>query len=257
MAKTGRLSLVLCLALLGAGAGADDLPSGLSYGQVVYDAAGNLQLDEGTIELYLRVDFDSTRPFKDVYTHGPLVEIDMPQRRERAVVTYICRGARIAMTGYFKPLEHPMVVHVAKGREGVRWKPGEHHVVAFCWKGDRRQLFVDGVGGEDTKVLGPLPIDLEQAVIRVGGGCSLFAIDAIRISSVRRTAQELKAAVDHAPQADVYTLLLDHFDDTPAVLGGMPADQSRRSDGATVSVEGKFGRALQLWKAAAPAGRTP
>lgn len=244
----------LALMLLAAPAVAEEVPADLRFGKVQYPALGNLQLDEGTVEVYIQAHFNTDQPNSFSTSIGPFFIITIARSTENAVLFYVTKARKIAMVGYFAPVNHSYVNSSPKGKPGLTWKDGEHHVVAFTWKGDRRQVIIDGVPGEETKVEGPLPIDLNQATLQVGGGASLFAVDELRISSVVRSLEELKAAVNVAPQADMFTLLLDHFDEAPAVLGGNPATAKRVTDGPALVVEGKFGKALRLWQGTRPSG---
>lgn len=243
--------ILTCIAGQAAAAEKAELPADLRFGHVSYPAPGNVQLDEGTAEMYIRIQTDISRPFPYATSIGSFLELLQTTTGEKAVVTLVTNGMKICMIAYVKPMSQTWVPCSEKNKPGRSWKDGEDHVIAFAWKGRERQIFIDGVPGPLVEVEGPLTLDLSSTIIRLGAGCSFFAMDELRISSIRRSAEELQAGVDQAPKADAFTLLLDHFDEKPAVLAGNDNDQARQAEGV-VAIDARFGKALQFWTGTKP-----
>ena len=97
----------------------------------------------------------------------------------------------------------------------------------------------------DVPVEGPLLGNLSRGFLWIGRNTSIITVDEIRISSVARTPEEIKANWQKAPTRDAYTLLLDHCDGGAAeVITGVPG---AKLEGACKVVDGRFGKAIQLW----------
>lgn len=222
-----------------------------TYGNLTYPAKGNIQLDEGTVELYVTSGFDFEA---EGQTYGTLFDLIFPDEKWHYVIMCINWSHGISMVGYTQPQQ----AYVSFGRP--RWKPGESHVVQWTWSGKKRTLLMDGKrksegkGGVisesvDVVVEGPIQGDLSKALIMVGLQHSNFTIDEIRISSIARTPEELAALKDTAPVADAHTLLLDHCDGGPAeVISGRSGETGGILEGAYEIAPGKYGKAIQLWK---------
>src|ERR1051325_2940565 len=164
-----------CLFLLSITAHAG--PPERTYGGMSWPAKGNIQLDEGTVELYVISGFDSQEEWKHTSTYGTLFNIVMPEENWHYVVTFITWSHAIAMVGYAYP------THSYVWNGACKWKPDEAHVVAWTWSGRKRSVFVDGVskyigkGGapgdaRDNIVEGVLHGDMTKAQLMIGRGHS-------------------------------------------------------------------------------------
>jgi hypothetical protein len=240
----------LLLTLASSSIRAEEPPADLRFGEVRYPAEGSVHLDEGTIELYIRVDFSTDKPITWTTNFG-FVSLFSPDTQEHVPVMLVTNGFKVAMVGYLKPVQQSYAVSSPKTKPGLVWKAGEDHVIAVTWKGNLRQVFVDGVAGPLTQVEGPITLNLAKTFVRLGGGAALFSVDELRVSSVVRSEEELKQAAAAAPTADTFTLLLDHFDEKPAMVAGDTSAPTREAERAT-AVEGKYGKALKLWSGAKP-----
>ena len=222
------------------------------WGYLKYPAHGNIQLDEGTVELYVVSGFDSEENWKGDPPHATFFDLVFPDENFHYVISFIGWSRGISMVGYAKPQQS----YVSFGHP--RWKPGENRVVAWTWSGRKRTLIVDGkieyegkagVKGEsvDEVVEGGLSGDMTKAFIQLGSG--YFSIDEIRISSIARTPEELIARKDTAPVADAHTLLLDHCDGGPAeVIAGRSGETGSTLQGSYEIIDAKYGKAIKLWK---------
>lgn len=223
-----------------------------TFGYLTYPARGNIQLDEGTVELYVISGFDSEEVWKHTSSFAVLFNVVFPELNWHYVVNFITWHHGISMVGY----GYPQHSYVSFGRP--RWKPGEHRAVAWTWSGRKRTLIVDGKhkyegkhgepgDSRDNVVEGWLKGDLTTAKLILGAG--VFSIDELRISSIARTPEELIELQKSPPVADAHTLLLDHCDGGPAeVISGFSGEKGGTLSGSHEIIEGRYGKAIKLWK---------
>jgi hypothetical protein len=171
----------------------------------------------------------------------------------------------MAMIGYGQPQQS----YVWSGK--LNWKPGERHYIVWTWSGRKRSIYLDGkhresgpldpplqgegrAGGNSTKdvpVEGWMRGTLTGARLMVGLQYSPISVDEIRISSVARTDEEIARAYasDAPPARDAYTYVLDHCDGTPesTFVSGFSGEKGATLAGTYKVVEGRYGKALQLW----------
>jgi len=223
-----------------------------TFAALTYPARGNIQIDEGTVELYVISGFDSEEEWKHTSSYAVLFDVVFPEANWHYVLNFITWHHGISMVGYGKP-QHS---YVSFGHP--RWKPGEHRTVAWTWSGRKRSLIVDGkynyVGkhgapgdSRDNIVEGWIQGDLTNAKLVLGAG--VFSIDEIRISSIARTPEELIELQKKPPVADAHTLLLDHCDGGPAeIISGFSGEKGGTLGGSYEVIDGKYGKAIKLWK---------
>lgn len=248
-ARTWTLTCLLCVTL-----NASAQQPARTYGGVSWPTRGNIQLDEGTVELYVISGFDSQEEWKHSSTYGTLFDVIFPDENWHYVLNFITWSHALAMVGYTYPAQS----YVWNG--AGKWKPGEPHVVAWTWSGRKRSVFMDGEykfigkGGAkgsalDQIVEGVFHGDVSKALLTSGNGHSAFTLDEVRISSIARTPEELMKLKDAAPTADAYTLLLDHCGGGPAeAISGFSGETGAKLAGVCEIVDGKFGKAIKLWK---------
>jgi len=198
---------------------------------VTYPATGNLRPEHGTLEITLTPKFDSTAPGELNRTLFSLYwPADTRAEPERGMWFYWNqddRGMR--------------VVYRERSRErcvcGSRfaWKPGETHTVAFTW-GEEAGIFVDRekVGGLPEISIFEDPVDLSDAVLKLGGTDSDFVVQQVRVSDVVRPAEELGTGGESLA-ADDHTLLLDRF-------GSVSGDGDERRSRPVRIADGGIGR---------------
>ncbi len=205
-----------------------------------YPAEGNLRLDRGTFECWVRPRFD-TRP--DVSRDDPrrgrlnrnLLDVDLPGGGHVGFYWNVDdRGMRL----YYKQGDDfPLLLSTHAPLQAGRW----HHV-AFTW-GDVTRVYVDGREVARRDYEGTVSGSLENAHILLGNSPSEMEIDEVRVSAVAREAFDLA----QPPAADAQTLLLDRLDETRAPESGRATTAARGSGGQVQGgrfVEGKFGRAF-------------
>ena len=214
-----------------------------------YPAAGNLNPVRGTLEAWVRPQFDPNPavapddPGRGVYNRN-LLMLDFGALRNLGFYWNIDdRGMRV----YIKEGDqYPILIGTTS-----HWQKGEWHHVALTW-GDRMCIYVHGQLLGSRPYQGTLPDRIEAGTLRFGGDPCEFDVDEVRISDIDRTAFDLA----QPPQVDEHTLLLDHLD------GAFEPDGTKRtsppkgtpgqpSTGSSF-VDGRFGKALALYQAGKP-----
>lgn len=255
----GTLALLSCLPVLHARE---------RTGTVLYRAEDNLDLREGTLELWLRVPFDvrehlpSGKEYKGLLTVAELVS-----RSGSLGLIYFAGAMHRPEAGFYCSVGSKEVeLHgISFGRFIL--EPNEWHHLALTWKGCVLRAYLDGqLCSERTcpellhVALGPVGAE----PLRLGDKWEAngrMVIDELRVSSVAREPHELGAHGKMA--ADPYTRILDPFETAfdpdgtkctqPQVMfagqGGLP---SRYCE----FVEGRFGAGLALFRAAVRQGDT-
>lgn len=210
---------------------------------ITYPAEGNIVLEQGTFEAWVRPRFD---PQPDIAPDAP----DRGRYNRSLFDVVFPDGDRIGF--YWNIDDRGMRVYYKEGDTyplliGARapWQQGEWYHVALTW-GDRTRIYLDGELVGERVHEGTLPKRLEGAKITLARGygepCE-FDIDEVRISSIARDSFDL----ERAPEADEHTLLLERFDEP------LPAAGDRRTapevgtpgivEGGAI-IEGKFGGAF-------------
>jgi len=226
------------------GYGIEDQPW-FSPATITYPAEGNVNLEQGTFEAWIRPVFD---PQPDIAADDPgrgvlnrnLFSVDFPGGDRIGFYWNVDdRGMRVY---YRRGTTHPLVMgHRAD------WKAGEWHHVAFSW-GDKTRIFIDGSQVAESDYKGTIPGDLSEAKILIGESPSEFDIDEIRISSIARDYFDL---TQPAAQ-DRFTLLLDRLDSVDPNLTERPTapevGTAGVAKGGTV-LNGKWGYAYALYQA--------
>jgi hypothetical protein len=218
------------------------------FGNIAYPAPGNIQLDEGTVEVWLTSYFDSEAKATEC-GWASFFDLRTPDQTLTCSLMFLTWGKALALLAGSGALRHSYV-----WSRVLVWKPGEYHCVALSWSGRRRRIYVDGVAGgkggkgdtpPEVEVEGVFRGDLSQTRLLIGSGYSPIVVDEVRISSVARTPEEIARGWTNAPAADAYTLLLDHCDGgTPEVMAGTQGGP----EGGFKVVASRFGNAIQLWR---------
>jgi len=204
---------------------------------VSYPAAGNINPERGTLEITLTPNFDSTAPnelnrglFDLFWPEDTRVE---PERLTAFYWNQDDRGMRVVYR------EHDDYKCICGSR--FAWKPGETHTVAFTW-GEDAAIYVDGEKqvALPNRPLFVDPVDLEEAVMRIGGTESDFILHQVRISDNIRPAEQMAAGAE-ALAADDHTLLLDRFSD----ISGSGGDRISRPVKIASGGAGRVTRATQ------------
>ncbi len=213
-----------------------------------WPADGNLDVREGTLEAWVRPQFDPNVPVKP----------DDPGRGRfnRNFFLFDFGGWTV---GYYWNIDDRgmrLYVRSPDGKYPVilgarsNWKKGEWHQIAFSW-GRELRLYNDGklVARRASRGLLPVvPADLRGGKLRLGGGLCQMDVDDFAISDRQRAPRGFQAALT----ADEHTLLLEPFDTVerpPSGARTVPAI-ARGGRGAVdpgvQPVRGRFGSAAAL-----------
>jgi hypothetical protein len=205
---------------------------------ISYPAQGNFNLDQGTLEAWLKVNFDPGVEIKDSASRGTynreFFALNLPSSDSTIGFYWNIddRGMRV----YLKQEDQfPLLVGSKCG-----WQKGEWHHIALTW-GDSVAVWNDGKKVAESPWKGTLGASLENAQMIFKCLTEHFDIDEIRISDVPRQAFDLTKP----PEADEHTLLLDHLDGVPGSLEHtLPAKGVPGRITGAISKPGKFGESL-------------
>lgn len=225
------------------------------FAHVVYDAVGNVELDEGTVELWVRNDFDPQSNLSNRF-YMPMCYFRLSNGPKG--------DARIGLIARHSTSSKDVFATVdgASGGEKLQrlgWqKRGEWHHLAMTWRfGNgqyRRKLYVDGKLADKCVSDRPLMVLHEEAQVYVGAcyfNCCFAAVDQLRISAVERTEQEIKDSAEKGMTWDRLTLLFDDFGNIETGPDKSATTRSEKGKVGTVKgayklIDGRFGKALQL-----------
>lgn len=187
-----------------------------SAGTVSYPALGNLELSEGTIEMWIIPQFDPVdeEDPSSRYWGFNLFEVRQDDDNFINLIWRSQKGrngpfARHRQQGFRIPTNWGVV---------TGWKKQEPHHIAYCWEGSNDWWVIDG---KKTKVAsskyGSLKLHINETIQMVLGSPDVHGtvvIDDLRISSVPRNEDEVGFHQPGKLQADPCTLLLDTFDES-------------------------------------------
>lgn len=211
---------------------------------ITYPAEGNINLQEGTFEAWVRPKFN---PQPDIASDDPsrghlnrnLLDVTIPGDSNIGLYWNIDdRGMR----AYYKQgSEYPLILGAR-----VPWKADEWHHVALTW-GDKTRIFIDGKKVAERDHKGTIDADVSHATISLGKTPSEFDIDEVRISDIARESFDLS----EIRAEDEHTLLLDRMDaiDPHSQERTTASDKgvSGIAEGGTV-LPGKWGYAFSLYE---------
>jgi len=207
------------------------------FSTVDYWSNGNIEMDAGTIEIWVKPDFnpDAHKQIEQflLVSHGPAYQILLQWE-----------PGGFGITGRIKENWQMKVVSPSK----IDLEPGIWTHIAFTW-GEKVVLYVNGkVVNTSSPRKGAMKID---PVNIYAGGKNVF-VDSLRISSVPRTSFDLTKP----PALDENTLLLDNFDEFGWVNGReatIPEKVSAVAEAGYLSPDahltaGKWGRGVDSMK---------
>jgi len=265
MKKTILLVLFFCLCIVGTQAEEETfkIKAGADkFARIEYPADGNIELKEGTFELWFKIGFDPDRQ-PTIKWFSPMTYLFVGKPKEMTAINlqsqYSYREKLKKGNGTISGVMFKSIAGVLY--EKLKdWKKGTWHLLAFTWKNEGTkclvEIFVDGISrakceGETIEILA-----LEDdSVIQIGSyffNSCYATVDAMRISMVARTPEELQKSFTEGLIRDRFTLLLDNFDkivvdkNKDSVTTITAEGQEGRIIGAYRVVDGKFGKALQL-----------
>lgn len=251
---TSRVALALLPLLLLA------CPASLSdTGTLTYPSAGNLDMREGTLEMWISVPFDVQEYLPSGETYQGLLAIARITGEHGGASLGYCAGAMMQPgAGLFASLSSDIVELHSVSAGQFTPLPDEWHHLAITWSGNRLRYYVDGELRTQAQTLAPLA----QAFGAMGaeplligdrwGQNARMAIDELRVSSVERAPEEL--GWHGRLEVDPFTRILDRFDESFVADGAMQtspevifAGEGGLPTKPCSFIEGRFGGALALY----------
>jgi len=233
------------------------------FARIEYPADGNIDLKEGTFELWFKIGFDPDRQ-PAITWFSPMTYLFVGKQKEMTVINLqsqysykrkLKKGVGNISGVMFKSVSGVLYEKLKD------WKKGTWHLLAFTWKNEGTkclvEIFVDGISQAkyDGETIDVLALE-DDSVIQIGSfffNSCYATVDAMRISMVARTPEELKRSFTEGLIRDRFTLLLDNFDkivvderDQNSVTTITAEGKEGRIIGAYRVVDGKFGKALKL-----------
>lgn len=179
-------------------------------GAIRYPALGHLELEEGTIELWV-TPMAELYPEIEGFRRGfSLFSLDVPGHFSFSgmwATSDDAHGPHVSMSSQ----RQERGLTPVPGRAVDWWQKGEPAHVALTWKGREMTLVVDGdpVGQRRQGVA--FSGDLARVMLVIGDARSRdneVVLHAVRVSNVARPPESF---AESEPTADVFTLLLDRF----------------------------------------------
>ncbi len=176
-------------------------------GKLEYPASGNIRLDQGSLDLWVRLNFDpqAGEPRNARYNQN-LFNLDFPNGDSLVLYWNVdVRGMRAyTRKGAPEQNQYPSMTDAS----APEWKQGERHQITLSW-GERLAILIDGQPLGETPCRGLPEGALSDAKLAFSG--EGFALEGLKISSIPRyDAGQARLA------ADDNTLLLETFRNTSA-----------------------------------------
>jgi hypothetical protein len=175
---------------------------------ITYPAEGNIRLEQGTFEAWVRPQFDPKvavdpqDPSRGIWNRS-LFSVDLSGAQIDLYWNIDVRGLRAF---YRRGNSYPLMLDAS-----CDWEKGQWHHVALTW-GDKTRLYIDGKLAKEADFQGTLPgASLAEGRITLGQGvgepCE-FDVDEVHISDIARESFDIA----QARKLDDHTLLLDRLD---------------------------------------------
>lgn len=232
-------------------------------------AAGTIDLDEFTIEMWVMLAFDPQQHHEGQIHRGYIFHLDYadPAYPTDCIDFYLFtqlspRENTVRAITYINTwVAGDRLLYSRLGNFPADATRNSWHHVSLAVKGRKRVMTNSGQPQLEDELNGPFAHMLrEKAVLLLGNNPrrlpSLVAIDEVKISSVARSYKELLSNNAVRPAIDRYTTLLITFDDgeisgdgktiRPTLAAAGPASVLQFPDGARL-IDGKFGKALAIF----------
>ena len=169
--------------------------------RLTYPREGNLDLGEGTVEMFVALRAPGRDP---MYTakDNVLFQYRAPNGDWIAIVQTAGASGIVYAGGTVNGSWQSAYGASSDMRD---WQPGEWHHLAFTWSASasRMMMYVDGRLTADTNEGRYVAPQATGAVFAIGGGIDGYLIDEVRISGLPLTGDQIRAdAVRQSPFAD-------------------------------------------------------
>ncbi|MCM8803697.1 MAG: LamG domain-containing protein [Candidatus Omnitrophica bacterium] len=227
-------------------------------GRIVYPGEGNINFEEGTIEMWIKLDFEPCQTSEDYKILLPLFEFSEPEIKGTISISYICPAGGSSACWY--------VGFNCAGEKIFRlsavpqnWKKDQWHHIALTWKGNTARFYLDGKIASEAKSNKPLTGKAKGGQIFIGDRWTTekvkteVVIDELRISCIERKSEELGFLGNL--KVDPFTLLLEDFEQiivegqlcktSPSIISSISGSNGGEVSGGKLTT-GKFGNGLSL-----------
>lgn len=249
----------------------------LNAAVVAYPGTGNIDFEEGTVELWCSLPFDPEQRVEKPIQPATLFSLDLPgdpYKNNFAIALWMhpqkngtqYNAIRVSLWVDGKGVGGPAIPM-------ADWRKNQLNHIAFSWQDGKGSLYLNGKKCWNGKFAMPAgKVKPAEVSLLVGSRApnwqklgrerramlpevfNLVTVEAVRVSSSARTFQE-GMTVTKAPAADPATLLLDCFDKAdftakktnPAVISDGNGEKKGRIIGMFHIVDGKLGKGLALY----------
>lgn len=227
-------------------------------GRIVYPGKGNICFEEGTIEMWVKLDFEPDQTSKEYKLLLPLFQFYEPEIKGNISISYICQAGGRALWYVAFDCSGEKLFRISAVPQN--WKKGEWHHIGLTWKGNIAKFYLDGKLIEEAKSNRPLSGQVKEGKIFIGDRWSAenikteVVIDELRISNIERKQEELGFYSSESLKVDPFTLLLENFEEIsegektltkPVFISGLSGEKGGEVSGVKI-VDGKFGKGLSL-----------
>ncbi len=228
-------------------------------GRLVYSARGNLDFQEGTIEMWLKPGFEPSQSAPEYRVILPLFQLSDEEGNKNISISYACvSGGKKACWYIGGDCGGEKVFRLSASPEG--WQKDQWHHLAFTWKGNTARIYLDGKLAGEAKSNRPLQGEVKAGQIFIGDRWTAdkikteVVIDELRISNIERKPEELGCFSSGPLKSDPFTLLLENFETLsegektqtcPLIISGCSSEKGGDVSGGRQAA-GKFGYGLSL-----------
>lgn len=230
----------------------------IAGGRVVYPGKGNLNFEEGTIEMWIKLGFEPNQTSNEYKILLPLFQFSEPETKANISISYICPAGGTACwyVGFDCAGEKTFRISATS----QDWKKDQWHHIALSWKTNIVKLYLDGKLVSETKSNKPLTGQTKEGQIFIGDRWTTdkvkteVVIDDLRISCIERKVEDL--GFSGQLKTDPFTLLLEDFEQIiveeqicktkPLIISNTSGSKCGEVSGGKLTT-GKFGNGLSLY----------
>lgn len=218
------------------------LSSAALAGGVEYPALGNMDMQQGTLEIWFTpmVDVGPGDESVNYENRFKLFHFEVPDTYTIGGGSWRRSGNTLAGASMGSPLFDSALINTY-GSVPKTWERGKVCHIAFIWKDHDTSFFGNGkpMGHRRQAITLQTPLGGRTLIVgNIKGRDTDIILHAVRISNIARTPEALTTS---QPKADIYTLLLDRFtsaDDRDAeVISGYSGETGGTFSGVTRFVE--------------------
>jgi hypothetical protein len=228
-------------------------------GRIAYPAKGNICIEEGTIEMWIKTGFEPEQKSDEYKLILPLLQFYEPEIKFNISISYICVQGGKAQWSAGIDFQGEKLFRLTAIPIG--WKKDEWHHIALSWKYNKAIFYLDGKAVCEVKSNKPVVGEIKNGLIYIGDRWTNekikteVVIDDLRISCIERKAEEIGFNFSESLKPDPFTLLLENFEEIsenknketkPVIISGLSGEKGGEIIGGKL-VNGRFGKGLSLF----------